>query len=127
MVRRDGGPLAVTRRLRIEEPEREPVACSGARSSGPGRPEGDTPVTTPTTGCGTHPARGGGQTGTVARRADGCPSASVVVRAPHLRNVTTAPVNGNGGAWNPSSPARLGARKDRRLSRPPLPRPRPLR
>ncbi len=59
VVRRDGGSLAVSRWLRIEGPESEPVAYSGARSIGPGRPEDDRPVATSPTECGTHPARGG--------------------------------------------------------------------
>src|SRR5512142_870954 len=61
---------------------------------GPGRPEGSMPVTRTKTASGTDSARRVGKAGGATRRADGCPLASVVVRAHLTQRSVTALVNG---------------------------------
>src|SRR5512142_1196314 len=68
---------------------------------GPGRPEGSMPVTRTKTASGTDSARRVGKAGGATRRADGCPLASVAVRAHLTQRSVTALVNGYAEGFTP--------------------------
>src|SRR5512143_3279827 len=76
---------------------------------GPGRPEGSMPVTRTKTASRTDSARRVGKAGGATRRADGCPLASVVVRAHLTQRSVTALVNGYLTTGLPGGGLRYGA------------------